>query len=418
MAKIINKNLLSRNVLEKLDKSQLIDRVLQLEAHNFQLKQIIKKTDNASNNIKTDAVKRNFDFTKCQKRHVFMKLSYLGWDYQGFVVQEDFVNTIEHYLFAALIKSCLIESRETSNYHRCGRTDKGVSAFSQVISIDIRSRLDLVKQGSLIDEIPYCKILNRLLPKNIRCICWAPVGDMISARFNCNWRGYKYFFPRGNLNIDLMNEAIQYAIGKHDFRNLCKMDVGNGVVNFSRDIIEAQVVCLTKECDLRNSAYDMCEFSIKSNAFLWHQIRCIMGILFLVGYGQEKPEIIKDLLDIEKCPEKPQYNIAHYIPLNLFYSYYNDVNWNIDKEEIQKVIKDLQEEWTCAAIKCTMTRSMLTNLETLLDDKSVSLNFQTDCLMQGVKRKIYQPLMQRQRCESLEKRIEHYAKKRRLAKTS
>lgn len=38
-----------------------------------------------------------------------------------------------------------------------------------------------------------------------------------------------------------MNEAIQYVIGFHDFRNLCKMDVANGVVNFKREIIEAEV---------------------------------------------------------------------------------------------------------------------------------------------------------------------------------
>jgi tRNA pseudouridine38/39 synthase len=181
-----------------------------------------------------------------------LKLYYLGWDYQGFAAQEDSINTIEYHLFAALIKSCLIESRETSNYHRCGRTDKGVSAFSQVISLDIRSRLDLEKQESL-DELPYCKILNRLLPKNIRCISWSPIEHKTSARFDCNWRSYKYFFPRGNLNLEAMNTAVQFAIGNHDFRNLCKMDVGNGVVNFSRNIIEAEVVCLSKESNHENS---------------------------------------------------------------------------------------------------------------------------------------------------------------------
>ena len=31
--------------------------------------------------------------------------------------------------------------RETSNYHRCGRTDKGVSALGQVVSIDLRTNL-------------------------------------------------------------------------------------------------------------------------------------------------------------------------------------------------------------------------------------------------------------------------------------
>jgi tRNA pseudouridine38/39 synthase len=57
---------------------------------------------------------------------------YLGWPYQGYAIQEDSSETIEHHLFEALITSCLIPNREVSNYHRCGRTDKGVSAFSQV----------------------------------------------------------------------------------------------------------------------------------------------------------------------------------------------------------------------------------------------------------------------------------------------
>jgi len=51
---------------------------------------------------------------------------------QGFAVQEDTDKTIEAVLFDALLKTRLIESRATANYHRCGRTDKGVSAFSQV----------------------------------------------------------------------------------------------------------------------------------------------------------------------------------------------------------------------------------------------------------------------------------------------
>ena len=158
--------------------------------------------------------------------------------------QENTISTIEHHLFVALIKSCCIESRETSNYHRCGRTDKGVSAFNQVISIDIRSRLDPENQSDLDKELPYCKLLNRILPKNIRCIAWCPVPNNLSARFDCKFRIYKYFFPRGNLNIEDMNTALQYMIGSHDFRNICKMDVANGVVNFNRTIQEASLRCI------------------------------------------------------------------------------------------------------------------------------------------------------------------------------
>ncbi len=66
-----------------------------------------------------------------------LKLAYLGWDYQGLAAQEDTEQTIEAHVFGALIRTKLIEARETSNYHRCGRTDKGVSAFAQVRFDDI-----------------------------------------------------------------------------------------------------------------------------------------------------------------------------------------------------------------------------------------------------------------------------------------
>ncbi len=45
------------------------------------------------------------------------------------------------FLFDGLLKTRLIESRAISNYSRCGRTDKGVSAFGQVIALDLRSNL-------------------------------------------------------------------------------------------------------------------------------------------------------------------------------------------------------------------------------------------------------------------------------------
>lgn len=76
-------------------------------------------------------------FHRYNTRHIALKILYLGWDYQGFAAQEDTEKTIETALFEALLKTKLIESRETSNYHRCGRTDKGVSAFGQVDNISL-----------------------------------------------------------------------------------------------------------------------------------------------------------------------------------------------------------------------------------------------------------------------------------------
>lgn len=77
--------------------------------------------------------KKEFDFSVHPRRHVALRLAYLGWQYQGFAVQENTDNTVEARVFEALLKTKLIEDRQSSNYHRCGRTDKGVSAFSQVL---------------------------------------------------------------------------------------------------------------------------------------------------------------------------------------------------------------------------------------------------------------------------------------------
>ena len=84
---------------------------------------------------------RSFDFTRYHRRHIALKIAYLGWDFHGFASQESTENTIESHFFAALSKACLIENRADCNYSRCGRTDKGVSAFSQVVSLDVRSNL-------------------------------------------------------------------------------------------------------------------------------------------------------------------------------------------------------------------------------------------------------------------------------------
>ena len=46
-------------------------------------------------------------------------------------------------------------------------------------------------------------MLNSTLPEDIRVLTWAPVDSNFSARFNCLHRTYKYFFPKGNMDINV-----------------------------------------------------------------------------------------------------------------------------------------------------------------------------------------------------------------------
>lgn len=48
--------------------------------------------------------------------------------------------------------------------------------------------------------------------------------------------------------------------------------------------------------------YEMCVATIEGEAFLWHQIRCIMAILLMIGEGKESPGVVAELLDVNKHP--------------------------------------------------------------------------------------------------------------------
>lgn len=188
-----------------------------------------------------------------------------------------------------------------------------------MISLDLRSQFPRgrdsedfnVKEeaNAAAEEIRYTHILNRVLPPDIRILAWAPVEPSFSARFSCLERTYRYFFPRADLDVVAMDYAAQKYVGTHDFRNLCKMDVANGVINFQRTILSAQVQLVGQSPGEGRwqEPFQLCQFEVTGQAFLYHQVRCMMAILFLIGQGMEKPEIIDELLNIEKNPQKPQY---------------------------------------------------------------------------------------------------------------
>lgn len=225
-----------------------------------------------------------------------------------------------------------------------------------------------MNSDSIAKEIRYCENMNRVLPKHIRCVAWLPLSNPnYSARFDCRERTYRYFFPRSNLNIAQMQRAAHYLVGSHDFRNLCKMDVGNGVVTFDREIRQADIIPADGEY-MTPTLYDMFYFRLTGKAFLWHQVRCIMAILLMVGQNNEKPEIIQELFDVEKNPCTPQYSLASDAPLNLFNVEYEEfststvssiiantdgekLQWIYDEVNLSRVIGVLQQHWTGFSVK-------------------------------------------------------------------
>ncbi|RXG68153.1 tRNA pseudouridine(38/39) synthase [Armadillidium vulgare] len=222
-----------------------------------------------------------------------------------------------------------------------------------------------------------------------------------------------------------MKQASSW-LEEHDFRNFCKMDVGNGVISFKRKILSVNIreveekdndLCATKKNNLFGNGFKMCVATIEGVAFLWHQIRSIMTVLFLVGEGKEEPSIIGKLLDVKNCIRKPQYGFASEIGLNLYDAKFDNVRWHYDKENLKVTISQLQSLWAEHATKESMLHSMLRDLSFCLQqncNENLIPSNQHMFSHLDVKVKNYRPLMERPTCESLEERVEHYVKRRKL----
>ncbi|KAJ5071118.1 tRNA pseudouridine(38/39) synthase [Anaeramoeba ignava] len=344
---------------------------------------------------------RKFDFGKFHKRHIAFKLAYLGWKYQGFALNgpED-ETTVEAHLFKALKKTCLVDDIKNANYTRSGRTDKGVSAFGQVICLDVRSNLSdgigilpVEENTTKIvrpKELEYIKMLNSVLPKDIKILSWSPVNIGYNARFNCKSRTYKYFFLKKNLDIELMNQSAQKFIGEHDFRNFCKIDPEKK--HFNRRILECSIekVFSQETNGINSSSFEMYVFNIKGWAFLWHQIRMMVAILFMIGNHQEKPEIIDYLFDVENVPLRPQYDMAPDNPLVLYDCEYDDLDFKSNTQETYRVFSSFNSIFEKLIFQSSMANSF-----------SVFLNISEEEKALYSKERVHVPLKERKKCDPL-----------------
>ncbi|KAK7055410.1 tRNA pseudouridine synthase [Favolaschia claudopus] len=329
---------------------------------------------------------KTFDFSSYPRRKIALKFCYSGWEYNGLAIQTDPtpLPTVEGVIFDALGKAKLIDpdaGLEGCGWERCGRTDRGVSAGGQVISLWVRSALNnasiasdspplpsskndipLVDPedafagldddfGSLDDmDIPppvkapsksehsYTLILNRILPPTIRILAWSPVASDFSARFNCKSRHYKYFFATDNLDISLMREAATRLVGLHDFRNFCKLDPAKQLTTYVRRVMSAEI------SPVEGSPSGMHVLDLTGSAFLYHQVRHIMAVLFLVGSGLEFPSVVTTLLNVAPNAEsdptlpvvdtKPEYQMADGLPLMLYACHFGagDLDWQVEEE--------------------------------------------------------------------------------------
>ncbi|KAI6120334.1 pseudouridine synthase [Pisolithus croceorrhizus] len=325
-------------------KEELIARLTEIE-------QRLKPIPNRKKPVSLSTPGGNpFHFDRHPRRKIAVKFCYSGWEYNGLAFQSDPtpLPTVEEVLFRAFAKARLVDpdaGLDGCGWERCGRTDVGVSAAGQVVSLWVRKPARPPQR-----ELQYVSILNRILPPTIRVLAWSPVSPSFSARFNCKHRHYKYFFTTQGLDLSLMQGAADYLVGEHDFRNLSKLDPAKQITDFRRRILSAQVNPVEPSPDLcditKRAGHDdqLYVFDLVGSAFLYHQVRHIMAVLFLVGTGLEPPSIIPTLMNTDGSEStktglqlpivdrKPEYQMADPLPLMLWDCAFSgsDVHWQSD----------------------------------------------------------------------------------------
>ncbi|SBT76283.1 tRNA pseudouridine synthase, putative [Plasmodium ovale] len=240
--------------------------------------------------------------------------SYLGMEFNGSAYQKENTNTVENKLIENM-RSLNLLPDENESFSRVSRTDKGVSARINALTI----RLNVRHPHLPISEVQkiYAKELNKKL-KNIRIAEVQSVPNIFDARLNCTHRTYVYFFMSKEYNMKRMEEATKLFLGEHDFSNFCKRRKSK--TNYRRTILKFE---------LRNIDKNFHYFKIKGTSFLYNQIRHMVATLFLVGKGQMDNIDIVNMLS-GTCAKSKSYKIADENGLLLYSFKFSDLHFNVN----------------------------------------------------------------------------------------
>ncbi|XP_070845197.1 pseudouridylate synthase 1 homolog [Chaetodon trifascialis] len=312
-----------RLTLERIGGSYQFIRMMTEASRDEQTAKLLKRPneENEESAEKVKGTKRikaegenTDDEKKYPKKKVVLLLAYSGKGYYG--MQRNPGNsqfrTIEDDLVTALIKSGCIpenhgEDMKKMSFQRCARTDKGVSAAGQVVSLKLR----------LIDDI--AGKINEHLPTQIRVLGLKRVTQGFNSKNNCDGRTYSYMIPTvafspkdydtGNIaafrlepeTLQRVNRLFALYKGTHNFHNFTSQKAPHDP-SARRYITEMSCgepfICSNTEFAV---------ITVRGQSFMLHQIRKMIGLVIAVIKGYAKEEVMErswgqEKVDVPKAP--------------------------------------------------------------------------------------------------------------------
>ncbi len=219
-------------------------------------------------------------------KNIKLVMEYEGSNYHGWQKQPDQISVQE------VVESRISEvTQEDISLIGSGRTDSGVHALAQVANFHSKTKIPARN---------FKKILNSMLPEDIKILDSKEVSKDFHARFSAKMKKYKYLIynnpqPRPlyrnhsyhvieEIDRDKMIEASKLFIGRKDFESFMASD--SLVDTTVRTISDINI-----ELD-----GDFIEITFIGKSFLRHMIRIIVGTLVYVGIGKIELDEVEDII--------------------------------------------------------------------------------------------------------------------------
>lgn len=239
-------------------------------------------------------------------RNLKLLIAYDGQPFYGWQVQPDRPTVQQH-----IEEAILAITQEHSRLAGAGRTDTGVHALGQVASFRTTSKIPCERMRPAIQS---------KLPEEIAIRGVTEVSYDFHAGHHAKWKHYRYLIFNSriasphlrhyatriadDLNADIMNDAAQSLIGKHDFRsfesNYPNKATSVRTVKYCR-------VSRTQHWEMWNSQAKISSteslqapfiyLDIVADGFLYNMVRAITGTLLKIGMGSWDPEAAGQILE-------------------------------------------------------------------------------------------------------------------------
>jgi tRNA pseudouridine38-40 synthase len=218
---------------------------------------------------------------------LILTLEYDGTPFRGWAAQPG-LPTIE----AAVREALEATFEAVEGLAVAGRTDTGVHALGQVVSVDVEGGPPPERAAAA---------LNPRLPDEITVLSAAPAPEGFHARHSARSRSYRYrlftrptpspfevrrswWFPRP-LDEETLDAAAATLPGRHDFRAFTPTQTQHEL--FVRVVERAEWI----------RRADHLDFEITADSYLRHMVRSLVGTML------EAPSVLPELLDGRSRPE-------------------------------------------------------------------------------------------------------------------